>query len=91
MTPLTCTVCDRAVSDCRCPDIDDRLRRIAHGREMTDVMFKWCRRCDKHSARCLCATPQFFIISADQDVTATARRGLPNAAGGFTVPELRRP
>lgn len=91
MTPLTCTQCGRSISDCQCPDIDDRLRRIAHGRLMTDVLFKWCRGCDKHYARCLCATPQFYIISAGEDVTATAQRGLRDLADGFTVPDLRRP
>jgi hypothetical protein len=90
MTPLTCTLCHRPVCDCHCPDIDDRLRKIAYGPEMTEVVLKWCRHCDKHYARCQCGTPAFFIISAGVDVTTDFKHGRPNAAGGITIPDLRR-
>jgi len=87
---MRCVACDRPISDCSCPDIDDRLRAIAYGPEMHDVMLKWCRQCDTHYARCRCGTPAFFIICAGEDITDQVAHGLPNAAGGWTIPDLKR-
>src|ERR1700687_3810717 len=81
MTAMTCLACHKSVSDCSCPDIDERLHAIAYGPEMTEVIVKWCRHCDKHYARCHCETPAFFIISAGQDMTAESQEGFRNAAG----------
>ncbi len=66
-------------------DIDDRLRKIAYGPEMTEVVLKWCRQCDKFYARCACQTPSFFIISAGQDVTTQTYRSLD---GHGVMPDL---
>jgi hypothetical protein len=90
MTALSCTVCGRPLNDCQCPDIDERMRKLVHDDECR-VMIKWCRKCDKHYARCLCGTPEFFIIYQNEDITDKVKDGIPNLLGDIVVPDLKRP
>lgn len=87
MTSLSCTVCGATVDQCACPDIDARLRKSFHDPTGTYVMAKWCRRCDKHYARCTCERPDFYILSAGQDISHQTFR---MADGTIVVPDLTR-
>ena len=55
---LTCGKCNQSVDRCICPDQDARLRWAS---DSEHVLFKWCRTCDKHYARCQCSVPDFGI------------------------------
>ena len=64
---MICTVCDTTVDKCTCPGIDAELKAIAFNPE-GHVMFKWCRKCDKHYARCKCTPPEFFCVFRGEDL-----------------------
>jgi hypothetical protein len=70
---MTCTFCNKSIAFCRCDDIDARLREIAYNQN-SRVLFQWCRSCDRHSARCDCIRPLFFIIHAGNDVATGGQR-----------------
>jgi hypothetical protein len=79
------------MNTCVCADADARLHTVAYDPTATVLMFKWCRQCDKHYARCRCETPAFFIISAGKDITAQVEHGLPSVGGGgIVIPDLTR-
>lgn len=60
---MTCGVCGQDVATCACADQDARLRQASDG---DAVIFKWCRKCDKHYARCRCQEPDFGIRTGGQ-------------------------
>lgn len=86
---MVCNKCG-PVSQCTCPDIDQRLKDTAFAPRFKFLMFKWCRTCDKHYARCRCETPAFYIVSGGQEVLIP-RGGFPNMAGDMVKPDLTKP
>ena len=46
---MFCIRCQNDVSDCICPDIEERLRSI-----QTHVAQRMCTKCDQHVDRCIC-------------------------------------
>ena len=87
MTNLNCTVCGAAVDQCACPDLDDRLRAIAHDPE-GEVMFKWCLRCDRHFARCGCVPTECAVIVGGHVLTAAELVKLRDGHGRRVVVDL---
>lgn len=63
---LVCVQCGQNIADCPCADQDRRLRELA---QSSGVAFKWCRKCDKHFARCKCEEFEFYLILNGKDVT----------------------
>jgi hypothetical protein len=70
---MICTKCGHGFGACRCPDMDDRLKRVAFAPDSA-VAFKWCRACDKHYARCKCESPDYFIVHRGQDIAIPSGR-----------------
>lgn len=60
MSSMTCGKCNHGIGDCICPDADQRLREAS---DSEFILFKWCRKCDKHYARCKCEEPDFGVRS----------------------------
>jgi len=86
---MICATCNEDVAVCICPDRDKQLHDMAYDPAAVNLMFKWCRTCDRHYARCQCATPDFYVISAGKEIPVPAG-GFRNMAGGRTVPDLKR-
>ncbi len=55
---MWCTKCDKHISQCKCPDIGDRLKAATKtGR----FAYKKCTVCGKHYELCKCQNPQWAI------------------------------
>ncbi len=67
---LVCTKCRISVHECECPDQDERLRDLAYD-PTADVMFRWCRNCDKHFARCRCEEFDDYVICGGKEIDPT--------------------
>jgi hypothetical protein len=85
---MTCGKCGAVIDECLCPDIDARLREIANDPDGY-VVFKWCRLCDRHYARCTCGAPDFYVLGAGKE-WPVPKGGYKNAEGGRTIPDLTR-
>ena len=48
---MICTECQLQLDECNCPDIDERLASL---RNDAQFVYKMCRTCEKHYARCKC-------------------------------------
>lgn len=64
---MICTKCDQSVGQCTCPGTDEHLHAVAYDPDAC-VLFKWCRTCDKHYARCRCPIPNYYIISGGREI-----------------------
>jgi Ni,Fe-hydrogenase I small subunit len=84
---MECTICKASMAQCTCPDADQRLHDFAYGPRYRFLMFKWCRTCDKHYARCTCEVPDFFIISGGKELPIP-EGGFHTVAGGRAIPDL---
>jgi len=84
---MICTTCRHTIGACTCPDADQKLHDLAYGD--APLTFKWCLTCDRHYARCQCATPDFYVIANGKEVPIPAG-GFPNAGGGRTMPDLTK-
>jgi len=84
---MVCTRCSSEISDCSCPDRDASLKTIAMDPHATGVLFKWCRICDKHYARCKCETPDFYLLSGGQEIPVY---GLRDITGKLVNPDVLR-
>ena len=52
---MYCVKCQKHVVECKCPDIEERLLRIAsHPNIVTEV----CVKCGEHRDRCKCPQPK---------------------------------
>jgi len=86
---LTCGICNTGIGDCTCPGRDDQLRAVAYNPE-SHVAFKWCRKCDKHYARCRCDPPEFYVILAGKDQTTHFMQGVTTLGGNRIAPDLEK-
>ena len=75
------------MADCQCPDRDEQLRKIAYDPK-SYVAFKWCRKCDKHYARCKCEQPEFYAILRGKEIDVS--NGLQSLAGNRVAPDLTK-
>lgn len=55
---MFCMKCDKHLSNCTCPDLNERLSKIA---QSPHVAVKFCKKCREHHARCTCAAPDWEI------------------------------
>jgi hypothetical protein len=54
---LSCGKCGSTLDKCECPDIDERMSKLI-GNER--VVFRMCRVCKRHYARCDCEKPEWI-------------------------------
>ena len=57
-----CAKCEKAVRDCDCPDIDERLEFLRVKGLMVYVM---CETCHRHIDRCICTSKGRAILTTD--------------------------
>ena len=50
---MICIKCQLGLDECNCPDIDQRLASMKNDKIF---IYKMCRNCKKHYARCKCVT-----------------------------------
>lgn len=79
-----CGTCDTGFDKCTCPDIDERLKKLAWMKNGM-VAFKWCRTCDKHYARCQCKMPDFYLVKGGEEIKERVFRTLD---GGVAIPNM---
>ena len=65
---LICTQCNKRFNECCCSDADKRLKEIIFDQD-SNVITKWCRKCDKYYARCRCRQPDLFWIIGGIEIT----------------------
>ena len=53
---LGCIKCGKELQFCSCPDIDERIRSAKND---PGFLFKMCKKCDRHYARCKCLEPKW--------------------------------
>jgi len=51
-----CVKCKNDLSQCTCPDIDERLASLNNS---PHFIYKKCRKCGKHYKRCTCPIPDW--------------------------------
>jgi hypothetical protein len=85
MSDIRCTICNQSVETCSCAETDARLKATS---ESPNVMFKWCRRCDRHYARCRCEAPAFYLRSGGQEVPIPDD-GFLSLSGQRVIPDLK--
>jgi hypothetical protein len=86
VTDVVCTLCNRSIDNCTCPETDESLKWAA---DSTNVMFKWCRACDRHYARCRCEQPDFYLRCGGKEVPIP-ENGFLTAAGTRVFPDLTK-
>lgn len=57
---MTCNICDKYLSACSCPDIDERMAAMA---KSPSNSMSWCITCDKHWQRCQCERPHLRLTN----------------------------
>jgi hypothetical protein len=60
---MNCGICGESIGDCRCPDMDERMKRL---RNHDRYIYKMCAICGRHHERCKCEKPEW--ISSHKDV-----------------------
>lgn len=60
---MWCAKCNHELSDCACPDIQERLRSLSRS---PNIISRWCLTCDKHYSQCKCETPVWGTRSGGQ-------------------------
>ena len=53
---MFCIICKNDLADCTCDDIEERLANLNN---IPNVIYKKCRICEKHYARCKCEKPDW--------------------------------
>ena len=53
---MYCTICQRDLSNCTCDDLDERLASLGNS---PNFIYKKCRICGLHYARCKCSNPDW--------------------------------
>lgn len=55
---MFCTRCQKDLAECTCSDIEERLKKAATGGYF---VYKYCKLCGHHYARCRCENPEWDI------------------------------
>jgi hypothetical protein len=51
---MWCMKCQNDLSECTCPDIEERMASL---KGSSHLVMRWCSVCDKHYALCKCENP----------------------------------
>lgn len=74
---LTCEKCGLSIHFCPCADMNERLRSMANDKSPGALLLRWCRRCDRHFARCFCEPPyDDYVICGGREIPADSIRRL---------------
>jgi len=55
---MVCMKCEKHLSECKCPDLEERLDAAVAGGYF---VYKYCKKCNKHYERCKCKKPDWAI------------------------------
>jgi len=55
---MVCCRCQNDLSECTCPDLQERLARLTDG---GNLAVKWCRACNLSYHKCQCQKPDFVV------------------------------
>ena len=55
---MWCCKCQKELSECTCADLQERLSSVAAGGLF---VYRYCRKCGKHYAKCRCPEPIWAI------------------------------
>lgn len=61
---MYCARCGKNLGDCACPDIQERLSKL---RNAPNVIYKMCKLCGQHYARCKCPNPIWGLSNDKSD------------------------
>lgn len=53
---MYCMKCQNDLLDCTCDDLEERLASLKNSPK---IIYKKCRKCDRHYARCKCEEPDW--------------------------------
>lgn len=59
---MWCAKCQNELSECICPDIEERLRSACEG---MNVALTFCKTCGLYYSRCTCGKPDKIIKSGN--------------------------
>ena len=79
---MDCTVCGEDVWACKCPDLNDRMRKAS---DSEYVAMRWCQVCDSYYARCRCPEPDWVcrVGGRFMELPASLLATLANPPGGM--------
>jgi hypothetical protein len=60
---MWCCKCNRDLSECVCPDINERLAGAVDGGQF---IYRKCLKCGEHYTRCKCAEPEWVFPGAEK-------------------------
>ncbi len=60
---MFCMKCHNDLTDCTCPDLQERLSRASEGGHF---IYRMCRKCGLHYSKCKCKNPE-WITSDEQE------------------------
>jgi hypothetical protein len=63
--------CNKELSECICPDLEERLESL---KSMSNVVTKWCTKCDKHYSQCKCKEPEFVAVNNGKVVVVGTKK-----------------
>ncbi len=61
---MWCVKCNHDLSECTCPDIDERLASLA---KSPHFVYRMCKVCGKHYDRCKCENPIWITSDKKED------------------------
>jgi hypothetical protein len=71
---MFCMKCNHELSECTCPDLQERLGKIASS---GNFMYRACKKCGNHYAKCKCEEPEWIVVGGgDSTKTDLERREL---------------
>ena len=53
---MWCMKCNKHLSECTCPDLEERLNSVVSEGVFA---YKSCKKCGKHNERCKCKNPEW--------------------------------
>ncbi len=61
---MWCAKCNQHLTNCECPDLQERLDSLRTSKRMTHRM---CTKCGKHYAACECEDPEWAMSSGGDE------------------------
>ena len=55
---MFCIKCSKEISDCTCPDINQRMKEASNS---PYISMRWCAKCDSHYSKCKCENPDWKV------------------------------
>lgn len=62
---MWCTICQADLSQCTCDDLEERLRSATEALD-GKLVYRYCKKCDKHYAKCQCEEPDWGVRGAPE-------------------------